>query len=133
MNKLSRIILVVGTFAVLLASRSAYAGWISGYPCVVQYQSRANVGDKMTVNLYSQAYCGGSWVGSVDFYGVNASGQAQACIQPSMSITAATMPALHERILDNYWRSMSIYTEMNPVACGGYNYSAAIYLQMQLN
>ena len=132
MNKLSRIILVLGTFAILFAARTAHAGWVGGYPCVVNYQSRANVGDKMTVNLYSQPYCAGSYVTYVEFYGVNASGAAQTCIQPSSSIMAATMPALHQRILDNYWRYMSIYTDF-PMNCGGVAYTPAVQLQMQTN
>lgn len=137
MNKLSRAILVLGTFAILLSARAAsagpFSGWISGYPCTVNYQSRGNVGDKMTVQLYSQAYCGGSYVGYADFYGVSPSGAAQSCVQLSGSVPAATMPALHQRITDNYWRYMSIYWELSSLVCNGTNYSSATQLQMSFN
>jgi hypothetical protein len=136
MNKLTRIVLVLGTFAVLLSARSAHAGlgsWITGYPCVVNYVSHANVGDKLTMNMYSQAYCGGSYVGYVEFYGVSSSGTPQSCVQASGSIPAATMPALHQRISDNYWRQMSIYSEPSSVVCNGTNLSTATQLQMVFN
>jgi hypothetical protein len=137
MNKLSRILLVIGTFSVLFTARAAHAGpfgsWVSGYPCTVTYKSQGNGGDKMTVNLYTQPYCAGSYVGYAEFYGLTSTGAAQSCVQAGISIPATTMPALHQRITDNYWRSMSIYTELSSAVCNGTNYSAATQLQITFN
>jgi hypothetical protein len=137
MNKLSRAMLVLGTFAMLFTAGIAHAGpfggWVSGYPCTVTYKSQASIGDKMTVNLYTQPYCGGSYVGYAEFYGLGPSGTAQPCVQASGSITAATMPALHQRITDNYWRYMSIYTELSSAVCNGTSYSSATQVQMTFN